>query len=168
MSFPRLWKVLHHDGFGGPTRFDPPTLQFPVRADVSPPARGGELYCRSLLHGNLQRESSRPVGPQRVKPIMYCLISAMYFAVGVLILQSCLPCSCRSRQALRVREHKVLGPYVDGLSRLAVESYKVKKKKEQNNEHGIHFVQSPVFIIYTIVQPVMCLFILSDTVVYQQ
>nr|XP_019947265.1 PREDICTED: kinesin-like protein KIF13B isoform X1 [Paralichthys olivaceus] len=30
----------------------------------------------------------------------------------------------RSRQALRVREHKVLGPYVDGLSRLAVASYK--------------------------------------------
>ncbi|XP_051577998.1 kinesin-like protein KIF13B isoform X2 [Myxocyprinus asiaticus] len=29
-----------------------------------------------------------------------------------------------SRQALRVREHNVLGPYVDGLSRLAVESYK--------------------------------------------
>uniref|UniRef100_A0A8C2IJ56 Kinesin family member 13Ba n=1 Tax=Cyprinus carpio TaxID=7962 RepID=A0A8C2IJ56_CYPCA len=29
-----------------------------------------------------------------------------------------------SRQALRVREHKVLGPYVDGLSRLAVEGYK--------------------------------------------
>uniref|UniRef100_A0A3B3UF62 Kinesin family member 13B n=1 Tax=Poecilia latipinna TaxID=48699 RepID=A0A3B3UF62_9TELE len=29
-----------------------------------------------------------------------------------------------SRQALRVREHKVFGPYVDGLSRLAVASYK--------------------------------------------
>uniref|UniRef100_A0A8C1X3J4 Kinesin family member 13Bb n=1 Tax=Cyprinus carpio TaxID=7962 RepID=A0A8C1X3J4_CYPCA len=29
-----------------------------------------------------------------------------------------------SRQVLRVREHKVLGPYVDGLSRLAVTSYK--------------------------------------------
>ncbi|XP_048830805.1 kinesin-like protein KIF13B isoform X2 [Brienomyrus brachyistius] len=29
-----------------------------------------------------------------------------------------------SRQALRVREHKVLGPYVDGLSRLAVASFK--------------------------------------------
>ncbi|XP_058254155.1 kinesin-like protein KIF13B isoform X3 [Hemibagrus wyckioides] len=29
-----------------------------------------------------------------------------------------------SRQALKVREHKVLGPYVDGLSRLAVASYK--------------------------------------------
>ncbi|XP_047194050.1 kinesin-like protein KIF13B isoform X6 [Hippoglossus stenolepis] len=29
-----------------------------------------------------------------------------------------------SRQALRVREHKVLGPYVDGLSRLAVACYK--------------------------------------------
>ncbi|XP_041841504.1 kinesin-like protein KIF13B isoform X1 [Melanotaenia boesemani] len=29
-----------------------------------------------------------------------------------------------SRQTLRVREHKVLGPYVDGLSRLAVASYK--------------------------------------------
>lgn len=33
--------------------------------------------------------------------------------------------SCRSRRALRVREHNVLGPYVDGLSRLAVTSYKV-------------------------------------------
>uniref|UniRef100_UPI0037E87330 kinesin-like protein KIF13B n=1 Tax=Semicossyphus pulcher TaxID=241346 RepID=UPI0037E87330 len=29
-----------------------------------------------------------------------------------------------NRQALRVREHKVFGPYVDGLSRLAVASYK--------------------------------------------
>ncbi|KAK7907344.1 hypothetical protein WMY93_015956 [Mugilogobius chulae] len=29
-----------------------------------------------------------------------------------------------SRQTLRVREHKVLGPYVDGLSRLAVSCYK--------------------------------------------
>ncbi|KAM6915006.1 kinesin-like protein KIF13B [Xenentodon cancila] len=29
-----------------------------------------------------------------------------------------------SRQALRVREHNVLGPYVDGLSRLAVANYK--------------------------------------------
>ncbi|XP_067338999.1 kinesin-like protein KIF13B isoform X2 [Channa argus] len=29
-----------------------------------------------------------------------------------------------SRQVLRVREHKVFGPYVDGLSRLAVASYK--------------------------------------------
>uniref|UniRef100_A0A8C3AI15 Kinesin family member 13B n=1 Tax=Cyclopterus lumpus TaxID=8103 RepID=A0A8C3AI15_CYCLU len=29
-----------------------------------------------------------------------------------------------NRQALRVREHKVLGPYVDGLSRLAVACYK--------------------------------------------
>lgn len=31
----------------------------------------------------------------------------------------------RSRHALRVREHNVLGPYVDGLSRLAVTSFKV-------------------------------------------
>ncbi|XP_062311305.1 kinesin-like protein KIF13B, partial [Osmerus eperlanus] len=30
----------------------------------------------------------------------------------------------KGRQSLRVREHKVLGPYVDGLSRLAVASYK--------------------------------------------
>lgn len=32
---------------------------------------------------------------------------------------------CRNRQALRVREHNVFGPYVDGLSRLAVACYKV-------------------------------------------
>ncbi|XP_040827403.1 kinesin-like protein KIF13B, partial [Ochotona curzoniae] len=30
----------------------------------------------------------------------------------------------RSRQTLKVREHSVLGPYVDGLSKLAVTSYK--------------------------------------------
>eukprot|EP00064_Thunnus_orientalis_P016859 superscaffoldBa00003432_g16931 len=34
-----------------------------------------------------------------------------------------------NRQALRVREHKVLGPYVDGLSRLAVASYKTSGEK---------------------------------------
>lgn len=31
----------------------------------------------------------------------------------------------RSRQSLKVREHKVLGPYVDGLSQLAVTSFEV-------------------------------------------
>lgn len=36
------------------------------------------------------------------------------------------PLFSSGRQTLRVREHKVLGPYVDGLSRLAVASYKVK------------------------------------------
>lgn len=38
----------------------------------------------------------------------------------------------RSRQALRVREHKVFGPYVDGLSRLAVANYKVPVKYFMN------------------------------------
>lgn len=32
----------------------------------------------------------------------------------------------RSRQSLKVREHSVYGPYVDGLSKLAVASYKVR------------------------------------------
>lgn len=31
----------------------------------------------------------------------------------------------RSRQSLKVREHKVLGPYVDGLSQLAVTNFEV-------------------------------------------
>ncbi|XP_027766315.1 kinesin-like protein KIF13B [Empidonax traillii] len=31
-----------------------------------------------------------------------------------------------SRQSLKVREHSVYGPYVDGLSKLAVASYKVR------------------------------------------
>lgn len=38
-----------------------------------------------------------------------------------------------SRQSHKVREHKVLGPYVDGLSQLAVTSFEVsviKKKKK--------------------------------------
>lgn len=43
------------------------------------------------------------------------------------------PSLCRSRQALRVREHNVFGPYVDGLSRLAVASYKVLVKYFMSN-----------------------------------
>lgn len=31
-----------------------------------------------------------------------------------------------SRQTLKVREHNILGPYVDGLSLLAVSSYEVR------------------------------------------
>ena len=31
----------------------------------------------------------------------------------------------RSKQNLKVREHNILGPYVDGLSQLAVSSFKV-------------------------------------------
>lgn len=31
-----------------------------------------------------------------------------------------------SKQGLKVREHNVLGPYVDGLSQLAVTSYEVR------------------------------------------
>lgn len=42
------------------------------------------------------------------------------------MFQTCFYFLSRGRQTLRVREHKVLGPYVDGLSRLAVASYKVK------------------------------------------
>lgn len=38
---------------------------------------------------------------------------------------SFLLCFLRSRQSLKVREHKVLGPYVDGLSQLAVTSFEV-------------------------------------------
>lgn len=33
----------------------------------------------------------------------------------------------RSRQSLKVREHKVLGPYVDGLSQLAVTNFEVNQ-----------------------------------------
>lgn len=40
----------------------------------------------------------------------------------------------RSRQSLKVREHNVFGPYVDGLSKLAVACYKVRHSCRE----GIH------------------------------
>lgn len=51
--------------------------------------------------------------------------------VNVVLSQSCAYESLffpptRSRQSLKVREHSVYGPYVDGLSKLAVASYKVR------------------------------------------
>lgn len=46
----------------------------------------------------------------------------------------------RSRQTLKVREHSVLGPYVDGLSKLAVTSYKVTASFMSTTEiHGSKF-----------------------------
>jgi len=36
---------------------------------------------------------------------------------------------CRSKSSLKVREHKSLGPYVENLSKLAVRSFKVRKKR---------------------------------------
>ena len=39
------------------------------------------------------------------------------------------PTTSSSRHGLKVREHNVLGPYVDGLSQLAVISYQVRRKQ---------------------------------------
>lgn len=145
----RLWKVVHHDGFGGPAWFDPQTLQFSVWPDHTTPARGRKLHRRSLFYGNLQRESPGPVGPQRVKPIVSYVQSLSCTLLLMSILHNIrLLCSYRSRQALRVREHKVLGPYVDGLSRLAVESYKVSQLWFLYWENDKHFAQSLTFHLF--------------------
>jgi hypothetical protein len=47
----------------------------------------------------------------------------------------------RVKQNLKVREHKLLGPYVDGLSQLAVSSYKVRiqRKKADYILNGIFY-----------------------------
>lgn len=37
-----------------------------------------------------------------------------------------------NKQSLKVREHNVLGPYVDGLSQLAVTSFQVGRCNERN------------------------------------
>lgn len=44
-----------------------------------------------------------------------------------------------NKQSLKVREHVVLGPYVDGLSRLAVTSFKVSR-------YYTHFQEEYTFI----------------------
>lgn len=75
------------------------------------------------------------------------------------------PLFSSGRQALRVREHKVLGPYVDGLSRLAVASYKVKYlcafPHRDNEEQGIlqrktlHVFWFTTYLVYNILQDVL-------------
>lgn len=65
----RLWKVIHHDGFSGAAWFDPSALQLLVQQDRAGGAGGREFHCGGLLHGDLQRESPRPAGPQRVQSI---------------------------------------------------------------------------------------------------
>lgn len=50
----------------------------------------------------------------------------MWYVVFVFdIISSLLSIFCRSKQNLKVREHNILGPYVDGLSMLAVASFEV-------------------------------------------
>lgn len=92
--------------------------------------REGESFTVEVSYMEIYNEKVRDLLDPKGLSLLRTVFNLMYFAVGVSILQSCLPCSRRSRQALRVREHKVLGPYVDGLSRLAVESYKVTKREE--------------------------------------
>lgn len=50
----------------------------------------------------------------------------MWYVVFVFdIISSLLSIFRRSKQNLKVREHNILGPYVDGLSMLAVASFEV-------------------------------------------
>lgn len=44
-----------------------------------------------------------------------------------------------TRRSLRVREHAVLGPYVDGLSQLAVTSFQVIACCHTHSYRNIHF-----------------------------
>ena len=48
---------------------------------------------------------------------------------------------CRGKHSLRVREHNILGPYVDGLSTLAVSSFQVWTMKFQELGLALSFYQ---------------------------
>ena len=57
-----------------------------------------------------------------VRPSIFMSIqSLIYMRVCVCV---CV-CVCSGKQTLKVREHKILGPYVENLSKLAVRSFKV-------------------------------------------
>lgn len=43
-----------------------------------------------------------------------------------------------NKQSLKVREHNVLGPYVDGLSQLAVTSFQVTASSFSRNHRHFH------------------------------
>lgn len=69
----------------------------------------------------------------------------------------------RSRQSLKVREHKVFGPYVDGLSQLAVTSFEVSLSPvchhaATRNEAVSTLYQSHIDMIYNIQQKLLCIF----------
>lgn len=69
----------------------------------------------------------------------------------------------RSRQSLKVREHKVFGPYVDGLSQLAVTSFEVSLSPvchhaATRNEAISTLYQSHINMIYNIQKKLLCIF----------
>lgn len=55
----------------------------------------------------------------------FAVVSIHPFFFSLFCSLCCFLYHWRSRQSLKVREHKVLGPYVDGLSQLAVTSFEV-------------------------------------------
>uniref|UniRef100_A0A672SD49 Kinesin-like protein KIF13B n=1 Tax=Sinocyclocheilus grahami TaxID=75366 RepID=A0A672SD49_SINGR len=75
--------------------------------------------CSSLLSGNISGMTFFRCMKQRWLDIHIC-----NYLIKVNARDNLVVAGYWSRQALRVREHNVLGPYVDGLSRLAVTSYK--------------------------------------------
>lgn len=85
-----------------------------------------QSFAQSIDQGQMFSEITANF-PWFPLPLIYQLYQKILW---VCMLFECIypppPLFSSGRQPLRVREHKVLGPYVDGLSRLAVASYKVK------------------------------------------
>lgn len=113
------WQIVHDDG----QRKRQGSHTALVRESIRKYKRQLEWEClfqgRSILHGNLQWKSPRSSRSYRV---------TYFYCCWCFILYQCYP-DCfffhRSKQNLKVREHQLLGTYVDGLSQLAVTSYKV-------------------------------------------
>lgn len=144
----RLGQVVHHDGRPGQQGHHPQTVRLALRHDRQAPELGAFLQGGSQLHGNLQREGEYP--SQRLnRPTSQCGTPAPGAA--------CMPawCQCHptrlsrpasrfqvhdlldpkaNKQSLKVREHNVLGPYVDGLSQLAVTDFQVGDSVEAGRD----------------------------------
>lgn len=81
------------------------------------------LNMHSEIKGNAFtfKLSAKTCGMKRLQTENYSFLFFFCFSHSL----HCSLCFWRSRQSLKVREHKVLGPYVDGLSQLAVTNFEV-------------------------------------------
>lgn len=136
----RLGQVVHHDGWPRQQGHHPQVVRLALRHDRKAAELRAVLQGGGQLHGDLQREGEHPAHRIHSLRLPARDITAKRLPGGSvsphlsLTLTSC-PASRfqvhdlldpkANKQSLKVREHNVLGPYVDGLSQLAVTDFEV-------------------------------------------
>ncbi len=82
-------------------------------------------YVGSYCEPDAQLYEGIDLNPILATALQPCRVNSCVYCEPAFSLSLCCVV-CRTKHNLKVREHKTLGPYVEGLSKLAVASFRVR------------------------------------------